>query len=88
MVREGKAIQIDAIFNEKTSMLKRIIIPTNNDLVSQLKLPCNRTELYNQLKVLTTKTSPTTLKEITNKLLTEGYIKEEIKGKSSIISFC
>lgn len=85
-VREGKPIQIDAVFNEKTSMLKRIVIPKDNDLVTQLKLPCNRTDLYNQLKVLTAKTSPTTLKDITNKLLSEGYIKEEFKGKSSFIS--
>lgn len=85
-VREGKPINLDAIFNENTSMLKLIEIPKDNELVDKLKLPCNRSELYKQLEVLTKKTSPTTLKTITNDLLAKGYIKEQSNGKSSIIS--
>lgn len=84
-VREGKPINIDAIFNENTSMLKKIDLPTDNDLVSKLILPNNRSSVYEQLKSLTKKTSLTTLKSILNDLISKGYLKEEIKGKSSII---
>lgn len=84
-VREGKHINIDAVFNETTSMLKLIVIPKDDDLVDQLKTPCNRSALYDQLKSLTKKTSPTTLKEMTNDLIKKGLLKETVNGKSSII---
>lgn len=84
-VREGKPINIDAVFNENTSMLKKIESPTDNDLVAKLILPNNRSNVYEQLKTLTKKSSPTTLKSILNSLIEKGHLKEEIKGKSSII---
>lgn len=84
-VREGKPINIDAEYNETTSMLRKITIPQDNNLIDLLVTPCNRSNLYEQLKTITKKSSPTTLKEITNDLIKKGLIKESFNGKSSII---
>lgn len=85
-VREGKPISIDAVFNENTNMLKRVEEITDNELISKLQLPNNRSHVYEQLKGLTNKTSPTTLKLIVNDFITKGLLKETVQGKSSTIT--
>ncbi len=85
-LREGKHFTIDTIFNEETSMLKKVEIIVDDELVDLLKFPSNKKAICDQIGVIRKVTAYKTQEKILDDLIKKNILIETKVGKFSTIT--